>query len=217
MKLGTSLTITLLASLLASCSSVEYAERQQLDTTSSRVQKLQASVDDQNYRLNSHNVEMEILEGKVTKLQNNLANINTNLDKITNEQKSLQDHYQRLDQQLATLNKGLDKFPADIRRLQDHANLTANSLEQYKGKINTIEKNINTQNQRITKLFDSINLLTSLVENKPIATGKTHKVRSGDSLDKIAKRYNTSIEALKKINRLKSDLIVVGQELKIPE
>lgn len=44
---------------------------------------------------------------------------------------------------------------------------------------------------------------------------KTHIVRRGDTLYSISKRYNTSVETLKRANRLRSNTIAVGQELKI--
>ena len=44
-----------------------------------------------------------------------------------------------------------------------------------------------------------------------------YRVRRGDSLIKIAKRYGVSVKTLKRINRLKSDRIYVGQRLKIPK
>lgn len=45
---------------------------------------------------------------------------------------------------------------------------------------------------------------------------RTHKVRSGDSLSVLALRYNTSVTQLKKTNRLKGDVLQVGQVLTIP-
>ncbi|MBC9797914.1 glucosaminidase domain-containing protein [Sinomicrobium weinanense] len=44
---------------------------------------------------------------------------------------------------------------------------------------------------------------------------KTHIVRRGDTLYSISKRYNTTVESLKRTNRLRSNTIAVGQELKI--
>lgn len=54
-----------------------------------------------------------------------------------------------------------------------------------------------------------------------VKTGSTYVVKSGDSLSKIAaKAYGTgskkNIEKIKKANGLKSDVIRVGQKLKIP-
>ncbi len=43
-----------------------------------------------------------------------------------------------------------------------------------------------------------------------------YKVRRGDSLIKIAKKFGTSVKAIKRLNRLKGNLIRAGQYLKIP-
>jgi len=45
----------------------------------------------------------------------------------------------------------------------------------------------------------------------------TYKVQLGDSLWKIARRYATTIGAIKKANRLTRDMIRVGKKLKIPK
>ena len=45
---------------------------------------------------------------------------------------------------------------------------------------------------------------------------KKHKVRSGESLSVLAKRYNISMTKLKSINNLKSNSLRIGQTLKIP-
>ncbi len=44
---------------------------------------------------------------------------------------------------------------------------------------------------------------------------KTHKVRKGETLGKIAKRYGTSSSAIKRANGLKSNALKAGQRLKI--
>lgn len=50
------------------------------------------------------------------------------------------------------------------------------------------------------------------------ATGaKTHKVVKGDDLNKIAKKYNTTVDVLAKLNGIKNkNLIYVGQIIKLP-
>lgn len=42
------------------------------------------------------------------------------------------------------------------------------------------------------------------------------KVKSGDTLDKIAKANRTSVEAIKRINRMESERLAIGQVLKVP-
>lgn len=45
---------------------------------------------------------------------------------------------------------------------------------------------------------------------------KKHKVRSGDSLSVLAQRYKTSVATIKSANKLKSNVLRIGQTLKIP-
>ncbi|MEM7357857.1 MAG: N-acetylmuramoyl-L-alanine amidase [Pseudomonadota bacterium] len=54
---------------------------------------------------------------------------------------------------------------------------------------------------------------TSLVKPK---RPSYHKVVRGDSLSKIAQRYGTSVKELKQVNKLRSDVAVLGQRLKLP-
>ncbi len=52
------------------------------------------------------------------------------------------------------------------------------------------------------------------IKDQPTVT--TYTVQSGDSLYKIARKYNTTVDAIKKLNNLTTDLLTVGQELSIP-
>ncbi|MEF3077723.1 glucosaminidase domain-containing protein [Winogradskyella poriferorum] len=45
---------------------------------------------------------------------------------------------------------------------------------------------------------------------------KIHIVEKGDTLYSLSKRYNTTVDAIKSMNRLSSNTLAVGQELKIP-
>lgn len=49
------------------------------------------------------------------------------------------------------------------------------------------------------------------------ASGFTYTVKSGDSLWLIAQRFNTSVDAIKALNNLSSDMITAGQVLLIPQ
>lgn len=68
--------------------------------------------------------------------------------------------------------------------------------------------------------YDTVNegQTTQITEAKKVTTTKSnvYKVKSGDTLGHIAKRYHTSVSAIKRLNHLKSDNINVGQVLKIP-
>ena len=65
-----------------------------------------------------------------------------------------------------------------------------------------------------TSKDDQVNLSREDMMQKNYS--KKHVVKAGDNLYKISKKYKTSISNIKRINGLKSDLIKVGQILKVP-
>ena len=50
----------------------------------------------------------------------------------------------------------------------------------------------------------------------PYQIGEVYIVKKGDSLWSIARAYNTTVDELKKLNNLSTNLLSVGQILKIP-
>lgn len=83
------------------------------------------------------------------------------------------------------------KFGITVNELKDANNLSSNTLS-----IGQLLK-IPTQEQETT-------------------TSDTYIVKSGDSLYSIAQKYNTTVDELKKLNNLTSNLLSIGQSLKIP-
>lgn len=47
-------------------------------------------------------------------------------------------------------------------------------------------------------------------------SGRTHRIRSGESLSSIANRYNVSVSHLKKYNDIRGNVVMAGQTLNIP-
>ena len=72
----------------------------------------------------------------------------------------------------------------------------------------------------VTDYPDSLIRIPEIVANKPSATqssGKIHVVRQGDTLSKIAKKHNTSVAKLCKLNGLReTSVLQIGQKIKIP-
>jgi LysM repeat protein len=48
------------------------------------------------------------------------------------------------------------------------------------------------------------------------ASENAYSVKQGDTLTKIASKFDTTVKAIKVRNNLKSDLILIGQSLVIP-
>lgn len=84
----------------------------------------------------------------------------------------------------------------------------------------------NTENHRQKATLDvmeheniiivSIKKTNNLTDNS-VNHSILYTVKEGDTLTKIARRYKISVEDLRQINNLKSDLIVIGQVLKVGE
>ncbi|MHA3903989.1 transglycosylase SLT domain-containing protein [Castellaniella sp. WN] len=51
---------------------------------------------------------------------------------------------------------------------------------------------------------------------RPKPSVRTHTIRQGDTLYSLARRYNTSVDALRKLNNLKGSSLSAGQRLRVP-
>ena len=85
----------------------------------------------------------------------------------------------------------------------------------------SISKKFNVTIDDIKKNNSLISDILSIGMNLLIPTSSSlgdiivHKVISGDSLWSLANKYNTTIDDIKKLNNLVSDLLIVGQELQV--
>lgn len=82
-------------------------------------------------------------------------------------------------------------------------------------------KSVNSMNTDLIRIGQMLRIPTpaSLAKGEFRLGSNSHiiyRVRKGDALGKIAQRYDVSIAALKSANVLHSDLIIVGQKLRIP-
>ncbi|NLC36024.1 MAG: LysM peptidoglycan-binding domain-containing protein, partial [Alcaligenaceae bacterium] len=44
----------------------------------------------------------------------------------------------------------------------------------------------------------------------------THTVKRGDTLYSLARRYGTTVQALRKLNNLKGNKLAIGKRLRVP-
>ena len=87
------------------------------------------------------------------------------------------------------------KYNTTVDKLKAYNNLTSNNLTIGSSlKIPTSSSNTEETNSNV----------------------KTYKVVSGDSLYSIAKKYNTTVDKIKILNNLESNILSIGQILKLP-
>ena len=116
--------------------------------------------------------------------------------------------------------------PADIDEpSQEPTNITytvqsGDSLYKIATKYNTTVDAIKKANNLTNNLLSIGQVLTipttTISEEVPEPNYFNYKVVSGDSLYKIAKKYNVTVDSIKELNNLTSNLLSIGQTIKIP-
>ena len=89
------------------------------------------------------------------------------------------------------------------------------SLYSIAKKFNTTVDNLKKLNNLTSTLLD-IGQTLIVTESKSNDDNKIYIVQKGDNLYTIANKYNTTVTELKNINNLTSNLLSIGQKLKIP-
>ena len=135
-----------------------------------------------------------------------------------------------------------NKLGTTVAELKKENNLTSNTLQigqvlriptkeiyEEEENIYVVKKgdtlySIATANNTTVDELKRINNLTSNILStgqllkipSPLLPETTYTVKKGDSLYSIATKYNTTVDELKRINNLTSNILSIGQVLKLP-
>lgn len=95
-------------------------------------------------------------------------------------------------------------------------------LADCKKRIANLERTLEQQSKNLDDMQKALTSLIEAIQGKePVAAapsnGKIYRVKSGDSLEKIAKQNHTTIKKLKELNNLTSDQIIIGQKIELPD
>lgn len=77
-------------------------------------------------------------------------------------------------------------------------------------------KSLNGLKSDLIKVGQSLKVPKTSGTARAVSTTTSYTVKYGDTLSEIAVRYKTTVAKLKSMNGLRSDLIKVGQKLKVP-
>ena len=134
-------------------------------------------------------------------------------------------------------DKNLDYLKANYKNLAEsvikailaYKNLpytppTQINVDTYKvAKGDTLYSIARKQNTTISKIKElnnlpSDNLSVGMTLHVPSTspTYQTYTIKKGDSLYSISKKYNTTVDAIKKINNLPSNILTIGTTIQIP-
>ena len=166
------------------------------------IEELRQEVSDLKHAIHTFRVDLQILDEKMSK--------QTASSKTSN----LSEQLTLLEKKITYLEKVQEKITADLKQLASHANQTSTALGECQQKNGEISQRLG----EISKLKSTLTSISqAMTEKRSASSSKTYKVQNGDSLEKIARKHQTSVSALKKLNHLENDRIIVGQEIEIPD
>jgi LysM repeat protein len=211
--------------LLSSITSLQAApKRYQGDQTAIALREMRDTLDDMRHEVSNHEHEIKTYEEKIRNLETIIESFSTQTqDTAQAHKEALKDSSANLEMKINSLETTAKGLVADLKQFKAHANETASTLTQYKQKLIDLEKILELQNQNMENLQNAFKSLTEILQVKSSVitstsapSGNMYKVASGDSLEKIARKNQTTIQAIKEINGLANDRIIVGQTLKMP-
>lgn len=188
------------------------------------LREMRDSLDDLRHEVNNHEIEIKTYDEKVKNLEHILDSMtHQSQNNAQAHKEALKDSSNSLEGKIGSLDIQLKSLISDVKQFKNHANETSQSFSQYKQKLIELEKMIEIQNQNMENLQSVLKSMTDILEIKTgtpksttISSGNVYKVSPGDSLEKIARKNNTSIQMIKEMNNLENDRIRVGQSLKMP-
>lgn len=149
---------------------------------------------------------------------------NTTLDyysiiRNTNPNESIILEYKNLSNYEEIIDIITDTIAKYIKKNNTYIVKKGDSLYQIAKKYNTTIEKIKTLNNLTSNslsIGQQLYIPTSQTEQESTQSKNTYTVQKGDSLYQIAKKYNTTVDELKKINNLNTNSLSIGQILNIP-
>lgn len=196
------------------------------------LRELRDTIEDLRHEVRNHESEIRMYEEKLSTMESSIDTLRQQLADAHQANKDiLKETSTNSEIKVTSLDTTVKGMVADLRQLKGHANDSATALGQYKSKLLEMEKVMDAQSQNIESLQAA---LKSMMDAMQVRSGsgsgssggsvavessngsRTYRVRSGDSLEKIARSQGTTISAIKEANSLVNDRIIVGQNLRIP-
>lgn len=163
---------------------------------------------------NSVNASQTNRQHKLT--QQKLEQLTLQLASISETELQNSQRIAHLEEQLASITSQLGSRSGSYSKLSEQLKAERKERERInKAMQNQFSKELAKTE---TSLRKRQNEVIKAIAETPASSGNfnVYTVRSGDTLSVISKATGVSVKNIKKINRLSSDIIRVGQKLKIP-
>jgi LysM repeat protein len=96
---------------------------------------------------------------------------------------------------------------------------STNTSKDYDNIISSFPNNdsiIIRYNKNTNREYDLVNVISNTIKGFLGLSNDTYIVKKGDTLYSIARKYNTSVDNIKRVNKLDSNSLSIGMKLTIP-
>lgn len=180
------------------------------------IRKIYDRIEMMRHELGNHEAELRVFDDKLRNMEDAIEDLRTQFDSTVQTQ---QEKLRGSETKIVSQEQSIKGFVSDLEKLQHHANDSSTVLEDYQKQIAQMEAVMKSQTKNVEDLKLAMKTLMDAVggTDGPIDGYRIYHVQPGDSLGVIAHKNNTTVRDLKDMNQLKSDTIIVGQKLRIPE
>lgn len=172
------------------------------------LQVLLAEMEDTSSRLHAHQNELVMLSERLDEQDTKLQQLSSAQDH------NLPRQVQRLEIDQKALTKTLTVLSQSIEDIRSSVH---NKLQEIQREQKNLAQNLRALRNSLQALVDGAspeNYIDFLAGETP---EHIHIVKQGETLSKIASKYNIPVVELKKLNKLNSDAIFTDQRLRLPK
>jgi LysM repeat protein len=189
------------------------------------LRNMRTTLEELRHSLNNQETEFRGFEEKLANMESMIDTMRDQLGETSRAHKEqIKGNAQSLESKIAALETSSKGIIADLKQLKAHANESAASLAQLMQKCTELGKASARQDQDIDNLQAALRSIVEALgvgkESPKTATSEnSYRVKSGDTLEKIAHLHGTTVRVLKELNNIPDgkDKIVVGKQLLMPE
>ena len=170
------------------------------------------------YKISAVDQDLSTLKSRIQNQELVLDSMHKEVSSLIKAAKESQSKaFSSSDSRLKSMEKTLESLVRDLKQFKTHANDSVSSIEELQKGLHKYEEVTKQQAAQIKDLESAMRTLVQAIQMTGSTASKKeiYKVKSGDTLEKIAKKYNTTVEAIKSENNLTNSTIFSGQELSI--
>ncbi len=206
---------------LVACSSLLLVGSLFAEAPTTSIQSLNRSVQNMSYNISNQDKELAYLKQKIQNQESTLDSMHNEVSSLIKAAKESQKSTgAEVSTKLKGMEKNIDKLVSDLKQFKKHANETSSSFKEIQKTLAEQQEITSLQARQIKELETALRHIATALQTKAsdsiIDSNGMYHVKSGDTLDKIAKAHGTTIDAIKKENNLSKDIIYPGQKLQIP-